>query len=104
VGTIPPDPGPMRSPKPATGPSGVRGDRSIMDSNESSSLGSQLDQHHAPETNGRMKVCRRCGAQTDDTAGHHHRPGDAQLIRSGEWLVSQARQSQIAQARSLRQP
>jgi hypothetical protein len=75
-----------------------------MASTESSSLGSQLDEHHAPETNGRMAVCRRCGARTDDPAGHHHLPADRQLTRSGEWLVAQARLSRIAEARTLRQP
>ncbi len=71
---------------------------------ESTSVGSQLDEHHTPETNGRMSVCRRCGTQTDDTAGHHHLPSERQLTRSGEWLLSQAREDRIAQARTLRQP
>ena len=75
-----------------------------MVSTESSSLGSQLDQHHAPETNGRMSVCRRCGTRTDDAAGHHHLPSERQLTRSGEWLQSEARAAHIAQARTLRQP
>ncbi len=51
-----------------------------------------------------MSVCRRCGTQTDDPAGHHHQPSVRQLGRSGEWLVSQARVARIAQARTLRQP
>jgi hypothetical protein len=77
-----------------------------MVSTESSSIGSQLDQHHQPETNGRMSVCRRCGTQTDDPAGHHHQPSERQLTRSGEWLQSQARVARIAQAqaRTLRNP
>jgi hypothetical protein len=29
---------------------------------EAQQLGSRLDEDHAPETNGRMSVCRRCGA------------------------------------------
>lgn len=74
-----------------------------MVSNESSSLGTQLDEDHAPETNGRMSVCRRCGARTDGSAGHHHLPSERQLTRSGEWLLSQARAARIAQARTLRQ-
>jgi len=36
-----------------------------MASSEASYVGSQLDEHHAPETNGRMSVCRRCGTSTD---------------------------------------
>jgi hypothetical protein len=75
-----------------------------MASTDSSSVGFQLDQHHAPETNGRMSVCRKCGAQTDDPAGHHHRPSERQITRSGEWLLTQDRNARIAQARTLRQP
>ena len=75
-----------------------------MVSTESLSVGSQLDQHHAPETNGRMSVCRKCGTRTDDSAGHHHQPSDQQLTRSSEWLLSAARAARIAQARTLRKP
>jgi hypothetical protein len=74
-----------------------------MVSTESSSVGSQLDEHHAPETNGRMSVCRRCGTRTDGPAGRHHLPADRELTRSGEWLVAQGRLARIAQARTLRQ-
>ena len=44
--------------------------------------GSQLDEHHAPETNGRMSVCRRCGSQTDSPAGQQHMPTDRQMAVS----------------------
>ena len=40
-----------------------------MTSPESSDVAAQLDQHHLPETNGRIAVCRRCGARTDSPAG-----------------------------------
>ena len=65
-------------------------------------VGSQLDEHHAPETNGRMSVCRRCGAQTDNPAGLHHIPAERQLERSNEWLVAQARARHIDQVREMR--
>jgi hypothetical protein len=65
-------------------------------------LGARLDTHHAPETNGRMSVCRRCGSLTDGPAGTHHIPHDRQLARSSNWLVSQARLVDIARAREMR--
>jgi len=73
-----------------------------MDSTETSSVGSQLDGHHAPETNGRMAICRKCGARTDGPGGRHQ-PAEHQLVRSGEWLTAQARLSHIERARELRQ-
>ncbi len=73
-----------------------------MASVEESHLGAQLDEHHAPETNGRMSVCRRCGARTDGPRGQHHIPGDRQLVRSNEWLVGQSRMARIDRARELR--
>ena len=36
---------------------------------DSAQTGIHLDEHHVPETNGRMSVCRRCGAQTDGPVG-----------------------------------
>jgi len=64
-------------------------------------LGSRLDEHHAPETNGRMSVCRRCGAQTDGPEGRHI-PHEQQLDRALQWLDAQARSSGIDRARSRR--
>jgi len=61
-----------------------------MASTEASQLAARLDEHHSPETNGRIAVCRRCGARTDDLAGHKHAPNEHQLARSNEWLVAQA--------------
>jgi len=77
-------------------------DRRIMISAESSQLGLQLDEHHAPETNGRMSVCRRCGALTDSPVGLRHLPHPTQVDRSNAWLTAQSRLRQIDRARELR--
>ena len=72
-----------------------------MDSSEASYLGAQLDGHHAPETNGRMSICRRCGSQTDGP-GLHHAPHEQQLARANGWLLSSSRQSSIDRAIQMR--
>jgi hypothetical protein len=77
-------------------------DRRIMISAESSHVGAQLDAHHAPETNGRMSVCRRCGALTDSPAGLAHAPHTSQVDKSNQWLTAQSRLRQIDRARDLR--
>ena len=64
--------------------------------------GDQLDQDHAPETNGRMSVCRRCGSQTDGPDGAHHRPTERQTARIRDWLVAETRRVHLAQARQAR--
>jgi len=66
-------------------------------------VGARLDEHHAPETNGRMAVCRRCGSRTDSPEGHHHVPSDRQLSASVAWLDSQSRLD-TDRARGLRRP
>jgi len=70
-------------------------------SREASPLGVRLDEHHSPETNGRMAVCRRCGSQTDSPEGHHHIPEERQLARCNEWLDAQSRMRHIDSARAL---
>lgn len=75
------------------------GEEAEMTSSEVSDVGSRLDEHHPPETNGRMAVCRRCGALTDTPKGDHHKPDERQLVRSSEWLDRQA--SAIRLERSL---
>ncbi|HEY5098278.1 MAG TPA: hypothetical protein VII46_09530 [Acidimicrobiales bacterium] len=72
-----------------------------MDSTEASSVGRQLDEHHAPETNGRMAICRKCGARTDGPRGGHQ-PAEHQVVRSNEWLIAQVRLSHIERAREIR--
>ena len=69
-----------------------------MDSTEASSVGRQLDEHHAPETNGRMSVCRRCGVITDGPEGDHA-PRERELARTTQWLDTQARILRIAGAK-----
>ena len=63
-------------------------------------LGDRLDKDHLPETNGRMAICRRCGATTDSPRGHHHVPRDSQLARVGRWLDQQAHLTRIERARA----
>lgn len=65
--------------------------------------GSQLDEHHAPETNGRMSVCRRCGSQTDGPAGRQHMPTERQMTRVGEWLTAESKRTHIKQVREARE-
>lgn len=82
---------------------GAPSDRRIMVSaevsQEASQVGTRLDEDHAPETNGRMSVCRRCGTLTDGPAGRHHAPVERQLDRSSEWLIARSRQRHIDRAR-----
>jgi len=62
-------------------------------------VGARLDADHGPETNGRMAVCRRCGAPTDGPDGTHHVPHDDRLARCTQWLDAQARLRHIDRAR-----
>lgn len=62
-------------------------------------LGARLDENHTPETNGRMAVCRRCGAQTESPIGQRHLPNERRLARSEEWLEKQKRARRIDDAR-----
>ena len=64
--------------------------------------GSQLDQNHVPETNGRMAVCRRCGSQTDGPDGIRHMPADRQMTRVREWLVAELTKTHIDRVRRAR--
>jgi len=70
-----------------------------MISPEASLLGARLDEHHSPETNGRMAVCRRCGAQTESPQGRKHVPNERRLARSEQWLVAQSRMRHMHDAR-----
>lgn len=67
------------------------GEKSMDSSEEVDNVAARLDQHHSPETNGRMAVCRRCGAQTDGPDGHHHVPGKGRVKHSQDWLDVQSR-------------
>jgi hypothetical protein len=70
-----------------------------MMESQASTVGHRLDAHHLPETNGRMAVCRRCGAQTNGPDGHHHVPDGKRVARSNDWLDAQTRLRSIDQAR-----
>lgn len=70
-----------------------------MISSDVSDVGAQLDKHHAPETNGRMAVCRRCGAMTDTPQGCQHLPDELRLARLTEWLDAQERMRLFERAR-----
>jgi hypothetical protein len=65
-------------------------------------VAAQLDEHHAPETNGRIPVCRRCGARTDGPTGSHHVLQEGRVTQSSEWLSAQSRLRDIANAKLLR--
>jgi hypothetical protein len=69
-----------------------------MASPEALQLGARLDEHHLPETNGRMAVCRRCGAVTDGPKGKHA-PRERQLAQTRQWLDTQARIGRYAGAK-----
>ena len=62
-----------------------------MISPDAGMLGARLDQHHLPETNGRMAICRRCGAQTNGPDGRQHLPDGRRIVRASEWLSRQER-------------
>jgi hypothetical protein len=70
-----------------------------MVSPEASLLGARLDEHHSPETNGRMAVCRRCGAQTEGPQGRQHVPNEQRLAHSEQWLDAQSLTRRIDYAR-----
>lgn len=73
-----------------------------MTSSECLHVAGQLDEHHAPETNGRIAVCRKCGERTDGPTGEHHVIQEGRVVRSSEWLVAQSRLRDIAHAQMLR--
>jgi hypothetical protein len=73
-----------------------------MSSSECLHVAAQLDEHHVPETNGRIPVCRRCGARTDSPTGLHHVLQEGRVSRSSEWLVAQSRLRAIAHSQLQR--
>ena len=70
-----------------------------MVSPEALRMGSRLDKHHLPETNGQMSVCRRCGSRTDGPKGLHI-PDERQLERALRWLDAQSLSSGIDHAKN----
>jgi hypothetical protein len=75
-----------------------------MISPEAAVLGARLDQDHWPETNGRMPVCRRCGAYTESPQGRQHVPSEHRLARAEEWLDAQGRTRRLAYIRASVRP
>ena len=73
-----------------------------MTSPKSLDVAAQLDEHHLPETNGRIPVCRRCGERTDSPTGLHHVVPEGRVSRSSEWLSAQSRLRDIAHSKMLR--
>jgi hypothetical protein len=73
-----------------------------MTASECLHVAAQLDEHHVPETNGRIPVCRRCGARTDGPTGLHHVLQEGRVNRSSEWLVAQSRLRAIAHSQLQR--
>jgi hypothetical protein len=73
-----------------------------MTSSGSLRLAAQLDEHHSPETNGRIPVCRRCGARTDSPTGVRHVLQEGRERRSSEWLIAQSRLRDIAHSQMRR--
>jgi hypothetical protein len=62
-------------------------------------LSERLDQDHAPETNGRMAVCRRCGFRAESKTGEHHVLVDGQQTRVQSWLGGRATANRLTKAR-----
>ena len=63
-------------------------------------LSDKLDEDHAPETNGRMAVCRRCGFRTVATAGESHAPTEANRTKATQWLDGRALAERVTEVRS----
>lgn len=67
---------------------------------DASQVALRLDKDHRPETNGRMAVCRVCGATTDGPAGTSHAPSERQVVRAAQWLDERARLASVEQAKA----
>jgi hypothetical protein len=64
-------------------------------------IGTRLDEDHAPETNGRMAICRRCGFRTAGVTSDRHAPPDTQEGKANRWLDTQAHARRVAKARTV---
>lgn len=63
---------------------------------EANQLASQLDEHHLPETNGRMAVCRRCGFRVTGPLGaEQHTAAEERPDRARRWLDGQSRMNEV---------
>jgi hypothetical protein len=75
-----------------------------MTTAEAVHIGALLDEHHAPETNGRMAVCRRCGARTNDPEGRRHAPAERCLADNRQWLDTRVRTDRLHRAKGCGVP
>jgi hypothetical protein len=82
------------------GHAGAPSEESNVVPSEVTSVGALLDADHTPETNGRMAVCRRCGAKTDGPDGRHHVPDESRVARANEWLDAQHHRNHVERARA----
>ncbi|HEX3795338.1 MAG TPA: hypothetical protein VG226_07645 [Acidimicrobiales bacterium] len=71
-----------------------------MAPSNASQVSIQLDEDHAPETNGRMPICRRCGFRTEENRSRHAATDEHQA-KAGRWLDSQALAGRVAKARGV---
>lgn len=68
---------------------------------DAAQLSARLDEHHYPETNGRMPICRRCGFRVTGPLGaEQHTSAEERPDRARRWLDGQARVNQIAEAKT----
>jgi hypothetical protein len=72
----------------------------LMAPSDTSQVSLLLDEDHAPETNGRMPVCRRCGFRTEE-ASNRHAATDEHQAKAGRWLDNQALAGRVAKARGV---
>jgi len=73
-----------------------------MTSPECLQVAAQLDEHHLPDTNGRIPVCHTCGARTDGPTGLHHVLQESRVHQSTEWLDAQSRIRAIERSQAQR--
>ena len=66
-----------------------------------SEVGARLDKDHAPETNGRMSICRKCGLYTNGPSGGHA-PNDKQLASAEKWLDGRVLNARLARSKAER--
>ena len=66
-----------------------------------SDVGARLDKDHAPETNGRMSICRKCAVYTNGPLGAHA-PNDKQLAKAEKWLDGRVLNARLARLKAER--
>jgi hypothetical protein len=74
---------------------------SVNEITDPKGVGARLDANHAPETNGWMAVCRKCGIRTEGPQGGHT-PHPLQLAAAESWLEQDSLGSSIARMKIKR--